>query len=220
MSRSLSTVAAACVAMFVAAVSMGQTAGTAPPPTKLAVVNIVHLFDSLDQKADADGEITKTRNAIAEKTRKMTDEVTKLDNELKDPKLFAAGSAEYKKMQDDLLQKSMELQVYTQVSQQQLFLELRLKTMELYNKMNAAIEAHFRLWWTDESKDAIRRDVGEDGLRQIQELSSFASREEIWLYLPPEQAYRETQRQLREEYPFLSEGAVMRLTSSAAYGWK
>jgi Skp family chaperone for outer membrane proteins len=142
MSRSLSTVAAACVAMFVAAVSMGQTAGTAPPPTKLAVVNIVHLFDSLDQKADADGEITKTRNAIAEKTRKMTDEVTKLDNELKDPKLFAAGSAEYKKMQDDLLQKSMELQVYTQVSQQQLFLELRLKTMELYNKMNAAIEAH------------------------------------------------------------------------------
>jgi hypothetical protein len=45
-------------------------------------------------------------------------------------------------MQDELLEKSMNLQAYTQASQQKLFLELRLKTAYIYRKMNETIESY------------------------------------------------------------------------------
>lgn len=88
------------------------------------------------------------------------------------------------------------------------------------DKINKAIEAHFGLWWTDESKQAILAEVGAEGLARIEEMSSFANDPDLWTYEPHEQAYAKTQTLLREEYPFLSEAAILRLANSAAYGWK
>ena len=87
-------------------------------------------------------------------------------------------------------------------------------------KINKAIEDHFGLWWTDESKQAILEAVGAAGLAQIEEISSVASAAEVWLYSPTAQAYDNAQRLLREKYPFLSDTAILQVANSAAYGWK
>jgi hypothetical protein len=88
-------------------------------------------------------------------------------------------------------------------------------------KISQAIESHFGLWWTEEMKKALRRDVGPDGLAKIEEISAFANQPDLWIYASStEQAYDDVQVLLREKYPFLSDAAVTRIATSAAYGWK
>lgn len=86
--------------------------------------------------------------------------------------------------------------------------------------INKAIEDHFALWWTDEMKANILRDVGPEGMAKIQEISSFANDPDIWTYSSMDQAYAKTQTLLRQQYPFLSDAAIGRVSTSAAYGWK
>ena len=88
------------------------------------------------------------------------------------------------------------------------------------NAISRAIVDHFGLWWTDEARDAILKDVGDDGLKQVEEIISDAGSAERWLYANPEAAYYQTQAMLREKYPYLSDAAVLRAANSAAYGWK
>ena len=57
-------------------------------------------------------------------------------------KTFKRGTPEYRKAQDDLLRTATELQVDQQVNQQKLFMELRLRTADLYRKINDAVEAY------------------------------------------------------------------------------
>ena len=87
-------------------------------------------------------------------------------------------------------------------------------------KINKAIEDHFGLWWTDESRQAILEDVGVEGLAQIEEISTFANDADLWQYTPSLQAYETMKRRLRETYPFLSNTAILQVATSAAYGWK
>jgi len=138
-------VLSALALVFLAAVAMGQTtpgAGSAPPPNKLAVVNLVQLFDSLDEQADAQRDIENQKNGYTREIDKRKSEIDRLTADLDNPSLFNKESAEYRKMQDDMLEKSMALQAYTQASQQKLFLDLRLKTASIYRKMNEAIAAY------------------------------------------------------------------------------
>ncbi|HVT79371.1 MAG TPA: OmpH family outer membrane protein [Phycisphaerae bacterium] len=114
-------------------------AGAAPPPTKLAVVNIVDLFDHLDEKAAADAEIDKMRTQFAAESLKRQKEIEDLQKNLGDHPIFKPGSEEYKQQQDDLLQKTMQLQAYGQYAQNKLFLELRIRTADLYSKINKAV---------------------------------------------------------------------------------
>jgi hypothetical protein len=88
-------------------------------------------------------------------------------------------------------------------------------------KISRAIERLFGLWWTEEMKEAIRREVGAEGLAEIEEMSAFANQPDLWIHAPStERAYDEVQILLREKYPSLSDAAVTRLATAAAYGWK
>jgi Skp family chaperone for outer membrane proteins len=134
-----------CVLLLAAgALAMGQAApGTANPlPSKLAVVNIVDLFANLDEQRDAQRDIEGLKNNYAKEVDKRKTELEKLERDLQDPNLINRESAEYRKMQDDLLEKSMNLQAYTQASQQKLLMEVRIKTAYIYKKINQTIEAY------------------------------------------------------------------------------
>lgn len=88
-------------------------------------------------------------------------------------------------------------------------------------RINQAIEDHFGLWWTDESKQNILADVGPDGLARIEEISAVANDPDLWIYAAStDQAYEQAKTLLREQFPLLSEAAVTRIATSAAYGWK
>jgi Skp family chaperone for outer membrane proteins len=135
-----------CFTLLVAgAMAMGQGTGTPAPdavPSKLAVVNIVELFDSLDEQRDAQRDIENMKNTFAKEVDKRKTELERLEKDLQDPSGIRPESAEFRRMQDELLEKSMNLQAYTQASQQKLFLELRLKTAYIYRKMNDTIERY------------------------------------------------------------------------------
>jgi hypothetical protein len=91
-----------------------------------------------------------------------------------------------------------------------------------YETVNQAIVDHYAVTGlTDATKEAIRRDAGEDGLALIHEMSSFANQPEIWVHAESHtQAYNDVQRLLQDTYPFLRADAVLRIATSAAYGWK
>lgn len=114
-------------------------APAAPPPTKLAVVNIVTLFDKLLEKAAADNDIDQMKRDFEDKSDKMNQAIQAMQTGLRS---YTEGSAEFNKTQDDLLQKTMELQAYQSFAQQRLFLELRVRTADLYRKINEAVEKY------------------------------------------------------------------------------
>lgn len=91
-----------------------------------------------------------------------------------------------------------------------------------YARINAAVEAHYGVLGLDApTREVIMRDAGEDGLALIREVSSFANEPGHWVYAESHiEAYNEVQRLLGQKYPSLSPGAVMRIATSAAYGWK
>jgi hypothetical protein len=91
-----------------------------------------------------------------------------------------------------------------------------------YEALNQAIVDHYAVTGlTDATKEALRRDAGEEGLALIREISSFANQPELWVYAESHSnAYSDVQRLLQEKYPFLWPDAVLRIATEAAYGWK
>ena len=138
---------AALLILAVTALSLGQAgaggaasrpapAATAPPPTKLAVVNIVNLFGGLREKEVGDADIDKMKSDFEAQGLKLKKEAEDLDKQL--PAL-AAGSEDYQKVQDALLKKTMEYQTFGNFAQQKLFIELRVRTAAIYRKINDAV---------------------------------------------------------------------------------
>jgi Skp family chaperone for outer membrane proteins len=129
------------------ALTLGQAGGgapaapaaavaTNPPPTKLAVVNIVSLFADLLEKKAADAEIEKLKGEFETEGRKRQAELTDLEKPLAQ---LTPGSADYQKAQEDLLKKTMEMQSFNNYAQQRLFIELRVRTAALYRKINDSV---------------------------------------------------------------------------------
>jgi len=116
-----------------------------PPPGKLAVLNIVDLFDRLDEKKAIDGQIESMKRELSDKIEKKKADLEKAQKELEAAgKMFKPDSAEIKKQQDELVNRSMELQILTQVSQKQLLIELNTQKVHLYRKINDAIADYAR----------------------------------------------------------------------------
>ena len=136
---------AALLILGLTALSRGQTAPAAgraapaasPPPTKLAVVNVVDLFDQLLEKKAADLDIEKMKNNYDDQSRKMQAALEASRQGLQGA--FSPGSADYRQKQDELLQKAVDLQNFSGFAQQKLFLELRIRTADIYRKINEAI---------------------------------------------------------------------------------
>ena len=86
--------------------------------------------------------------------------------------------------------------------------------------INKAIKDHYPYTWSDETSDAILRDVGAEGLALIKEIRQFSNNQEHWIYGDHTKAYEDMERLLAEEYPFLSAESVSRVATSAAWGWR
>lgn len=122
----------------------GQTAAPAAPApaaqgSTLAVVNVVDLFNNLKEKTDGDAVIENLKDGYDKEGLKRKDEITRLQNELDKPTVFKPGTPEYAKEQDDLLQKTYDLDSYSNFVNAKLQLELRLRTASLYHKINDAV---------------------------------------------------------------------------------
>jgi hypothetical protein len=91
----------------------------------------------------------------------------------------------------------------------------------LQGRVSGAIERHLGLMWDEKRREAVREEVGEEGLALVQEIDAFANRAEFWTRVSStDRGYAEMQRLLRERYGFLSEGAVRRVATRAAWGWR
>ncbi len=110
-----------------------------PPPTRLATINLVKVFDALNEKIAGDQDIDALNKKLSDDRAKLEGEVRKIDAGMKE---FKQGSPEFKLAAEELLKKGMELQSFSAYVQQKLMLERRLKTTDLYRKMNQAIESY------------------------------------------------------------------------------
>jgi Skp family chaperone for outer membrane proteins len=111
-------------------------ADNAPPPTRLAVINLVKAFEALTEKTDGDHE-------IAEIVQKITDERTAREKEVKglqdELKAYHEGSKEFDDTSEKLMSKSIEYDAFVRFSDQKIMLEQRVRTAAIYRKMNAAL---------------------------------------------------------------------------------
>jgi Skp family chaperone for outer membrane proteins len=117
--------------------SRGQAGGVAPaasnpPPTKLAVVNVVELFDNLLEKTAADTDIDTMKRGFEKQNLDMQKVI---EDKQKGLASYKAGTEEYRRAQEELLQKASELQTFGNYAQQRLLLELSIRTKDIYRKI-------------------------------------------------------------------------------------
>jgi len=109
----------------------------APPPTRIATINIVNVFNSLNQKKDGDSEIEIMATDLQKRRAALEDEVKKLQEEIKS---YNKDSAIFKETQEKLLLKAMEVSTFQQFMEQKLTLEQRTRTIVIYRAINDAIK--------------------------------------------------------------------------------
>lgn len=89
------------------------------------------------------------------------------------------------------------------------------------SQLNEAISTHLPLWWTQESKDRIKSEFGEEAFKTIYEIYRFADQEtEQLIKNGSPNAYQLTIDRLKEHYDFLTEQSIIRVANMAAYSWK
>lgn len=88
-------------------------------------------------------------------------------------------------------------------------------------RVSASLEKHLGLSFDAASWEAIRAEVGEAGLALAKEIDGYANRAEFWQNARAhDRAYEQVQRDLADRYPYLSAGAIQRLSTRAAWGWR
>lgn len=113
-----------------------------PTPRGIAVVNLTRVFGNLNEKLAGDSEMESMSKSVTEEKRKREDDIENIANQLKNDTLFKKDSPEYKKMQDEVLEKSMSLQTFLSFSEQKLLMQQRLKTAQIYMNINNAIKSY------------------------------------------------------------------------------
>ena len=90
-----------------------------------------------------------------------------------------------------------------------------------YALINAALEQHLDLAWTEASQKAIKREVGLGNYLKIQEIISFTSNQDTWLNDNSlSSAADKVGGKLSQHYPMLSPLAVFKIINQATYGWR
>jgi Skp family chaperone for outer membrane proteins len=107
------------------------------PPTKLAVVNIVDLFEHLKEKTAADDAIDAMKKNFEKESRAKQAELDLAADNL--DKTYKRGTEAYRKAQEDLLRRAAQKKAEDQVNQELLFNELRVRTADLYRKICDAV---------------------------------------------------------------------------------
>jgi Skp family chaperone for outer membrane proteins len=115
-------------------------ATTKLPPTKLAVVNIVELFENLKEKTAADDAIETMKKNFEQESRKKQSDLDLAADNL--DKTYKRGTDAYRKAQEDLMRRKAQKDTEDRVNQELLFVELRVRTADLYRKINEAVAAY------------------------------------------------------------------------------
>jgi len=74
--------------------------------------------------------------------QKREQELEKIAGQLRDDTLFKTDSPEYRNLQDKALQMKSEYDANANMAQQKLLIEQRLKTIQIYRRMNDAIKQY------------------------------------------------------------------------------
>ena len=132
------TLAAAGAARLAVAQAPAQT----PPATRIAVVNMVDLFDRLDAKKDADNAMQKLSDDLQKELDSRKEKVKNLSDQLQG---YKEGSDIYNQTQNQAMMQAMDLQAFQQYYMpNKLNLEKRLRTAALYSQINQAIADYAR----------------------------------------------------------------------------
>ncbi len=126
---------------LVLATALGQAARPATH-NAMAVINISKVFTSLNEKLHDDSDIDAMAKKINDEKAKRDTELDNLKQQLQGNTLFKEDSPEFLKMQDDALQKSMEMDAFLKVSQAKLLMEQRLRTVQIYKAINDAVKRY------------------------------------------------------------------------------
>ncbi len=185
----------ACAGLLIGTLAMGQgrpatpaapppAAANTPAPNRLAVVNLIQLINSLDEWAAYNQDAKKMQDGYNDELKSREKAIKEMEAELQTPTLFKKESAEYKKMEDDYLMKSMDYQTFTSFVQQKMLLELRLKTSAIYKKIDSSIAAY------SQANGIALVFLAEDqppfaSVRSPQELSSLVTARKV-LYAHPD----------------------------------
>lgn len=90
-----------------------------------------------------------------------------------------------------------------------------------YTAINAALEQHLDLAWTEANQRAIKSEVGPGNYRAIQEIISFTSNQDAWINdYSVSSAADKVSGKLSQQYPMLSPSAIFRIINQATYGWR
>ena len=142
MKSAYKTLVAAMLLLSLTAISRGQaTAPARPPAVHFAVLNIIDLFNTLNEEADGNAEMDSMQTERDKKIATLNDELSKLQERVKNPP-FRVGTDQAKADQDAFLQKAIEVQSYKALMDQKVALQGRLLTAEIYHKIMKAIEEY------------------------------------------------------------------------------
>ncbi len=134
-------IAATVIAGMSATPVMAQATatGSTPAPTRVATINVVRVFDSLNEKKSADADLEVLGKNLDATRQKLEKELTDLRDQLKD---YKPDSDMFKDTNENMLKKAMELRAHTEYMEQKLQLEQRLRTGQVYRHIIQAIDAY------------------------------------------------------------------------------
>ena len=136
MKRSSLIVVMFAAALLATGLRPSGTRADAPPPTRLAVVNIMKVFSALDERRDSENEIVK----LSEDMTKQKEALEKLvDEDQKTLKALSVESKGYEETGQKLLKDTMDLKALLGMMEQRMMMEQRLRTMKLYRHINDTI---------------------------------------------------------------------------------
>lgn len=108
-----------------------------PPPVRIAVVNIVKVFNALDAKKSGDTDFELIGKQLEKERTTREDELGNLKREQQS---YNPDSQEFRDTSEKMMKKAMELESFTRYMREKMLLEGRIRTAALYRSMNKAIE--------------------------------------------------------------------------------
>lgn len=134
--QSLSMIAVAMVVVALAAAANLVAQGKAARPSAVAVVDVQQVFNSLDEKATVEADITQQTEQLQKQEQDRQTELKALQADLG---ILAAGTPAYEETQTKLENKALEFQVWKQFNQRKLEREKVVRLEALYRKVVDAI---------------------------------------------------------------------------------
>jgi len=139
-SKMISAAALAAAVLTGVSVMQAQTAAqNSPPPTRVATINIVSVFDRLNEKKGADADLEVLGKRLDDKRKQLEQELDRLRQELKD---YKPESDVFRETNENMLKKAMELRAHGEYMEQKLQMEQRVRTGQVYRHIVSAIEAY------------------------------------------------------------------------------